>query len=143
MNQLLPHEGGREHHPAVLQDELQDAQDDIGAAEGSEKANVHGLMQLKDLKCPTCHAEQKVAGMKLRTRTGFSELKCKVDHCGEVALSNIWRCRCNLLWTRCPRHYHEVAAPVRRTRHDHVVKRKREVWRGPPSPGLQGSLRQP
>ena len=34
------------------------------------------------------------------------------------------------MWTRCPRHVHEVAAKVRRTRPDHIVKRKREAEYG-------------
>ena len=58
------------------------------AAKEVTRANIHGTMQLKDIKCPTCHTERKVEGMKLRVSTGFSQLKCKRPSCSEVSLSS-------------------------------------------------------
>ena len=89
--QSVPH-CGRENHllaPIADQEDTQQTATDV-------RANVAGQLKLKNAKCPTCGAEQKVEGLKLRTRTGFSQLKCKAKDCGEVALSSLWRCRCNL-----------------------------------------------
>ena len=105
-------------------------QENVGETAGDVKANVTGQLKLKDVKCPTCGAEQKIEGLKLRTASGFSKLKCKAKDCGEVALSSLWRCRCNLLWTRCPRHVHEVQTSVKRSRKDNTIRKIREATYG-------------
>ena len=66
----------------------------------------------------------------MRTKTGFSKLKCKMKTCGEVSQSSTWRCRCGLLWTNCPRHVHELKAPVRHVRKDKANKHRREATYG-------------
>ena len=68
------------------------------------RANVHGTMLLKDIKCPICDRLQKAGDSKLRTRTGFSKVKCKAKTCGEVVQSSWWKCRCGIPWIKCPRH---------------------------------------
>ena len=81
--------------PIPLQDQVRD-----------DEAAVHADMDLKQIVCPTCGKENGVGSMGLCTKTGFSKVKCRAADCGDVQVSSLWRCRCRVPWTRCPRHVH-------------------------------------
>ena len=75
--------------------------------------------------------------LKLRTKTGWSQIKCKSkplclqflegtcgdgenchfahggEKCVAVRPSSQWSCRCRTPWIKCPRHIHEPAALFR------------------------------
>ena len=70
------------------------------------KANIHATLQLKDVICPKCGRGKKVGDSRLLTKTGFSNLRCKNETCGDITNSAQWMCRCNVLWIKCPRHVH-------------------------------------
>ena len=103
--------------------------DDKGTEDGI-KAAVRATLQLKDLHCPVCSCSLKVGGMRLRTATGFSKIMCKDPVCSHVAYSNQWRCRCRLLWTRCPRHVHVYTGRISRTNGPPSLKKQREAVYG-------------
>ena len=63
-------------------------------------------MPLKHIFCPACGEGTQVAKMRLVTKTGFSTIKCGNGTCSNTSVSTQWRCRCRLLWTKCPRHVH-------------------------------------
>ena len=63
-------------------------------------------MTIKSLACPKCEVRQDVTKMKLKTKAGFSSLKCKAKSCEQVTLSSMWKCCCRIQWVKCPLHVH-------------------------------------
>ena len=74
---LCRSEAEQPHTDARLDTQLVAAQKDDPRGEARPRANVHGLMPLKDICCAICGHCQKVGGLKLRTSTGFSMIKCR------------------------------------------------------------------
>ena len=102
-------------------------QKDDPRGEARPRANIHGLMPLKDICCAKCGNCQKVGGNKLHTITGFSMVKCKTPQCEEVQCSSRWHCRCNTRWIKCPRHVLNLGSqgPKRRIRTEPSLKAQR------------------
>ena len=102
----------------------------------SIKAAIKAKMLLKDIHCPSCKGSVKVEEMKLRTATGFSKVMCKDPECKQVSYSNQWRCRCQLLWTKWPRHVHMHVASTKRPKKMATLKTQREAdfWRQSANP---------
>ena len=86
-------------------------------------AQLDLLLELQHICCPACGSSQKVGTSRLRTSTGFSNILCK--ECKEKQPSSRWRCRCKLLWTKCPRHLHKRCTTSRRTSKVMSLKDKR------------------
>ena len=60
------------------------------------------------------------------TRTDFSKLKCKNKQCSHVEPSSAWRCRCRLLWIKCPRHIHYgTSTTVKKAAREPTLKARR------------------
>ena len=91
-------------------------------ASGKDKACLKTFMKLQDILCPCCDEAQKVAKSKLRTKSGFSKVKCK--NCKEIRPSAAWRCRCRKLWIKCPMHLHQRVTAVKRRKHIPSTKEK-------------------
>ena len=87
-------------HPPIEQQSNLTLQD----KECEPTAAIHMHMNLKDVFCPVCNSTFPVGGTRLCTKAGFSSLKCKNKECRHVEPSQAWRCRCRLLWIKCPRH---------------------------------------
>ena len=60
------------------------------------RASVLAYLELKDVVCSKCWTSSKVGNLKLRTKAGFSKMKCESELCGETMPSSQWRCRCKL-----------------------------------------------
>ena len=79
--------------------------------------------------------------MRVRTKTGFSMVKCQSQSCGRVSCSNLWRCRCRLLWTKCPRHVLTPSSRTKRPDKTPSLKKQREAIYGVdrPLPKVSGN----
>jgi len=91
-------------------------------------AQLDLLLELQHICCPACGSSQKVGASRLRTHTGFSNILCK--ECKEKQPSSKWRCRCKLLWTKCPRHLHKRCTAIRRPAKVMTLKDKRTAIYG-------------
>ena len=113
----------------------------VGPSAATEPAaQLENFMELRDICCPACGNAQKVGSSKLRTQTGFSNILCQ--RCLERSRSNKWRCRCRLLWTKCPRHLHTKVTKTRRTPKVMSLKDKRNAVFGVvrPLPSLRSRV---
>ena len=110
---------------------------------------VHATMKLQNILCLGCNASQKVSDNRLRTKTGFSQIKCKGkgnilcnkfeeggcvygdtclyshgQQCNMARPSNMWRCRCLRLWIKCPIHLHKTDMMKRKVIKEPTRKQK-------------------
>ena len=100
------------------------------------RANVHGTMRLKEIRCPICDRPQPVGDAKLRTKTGgFSKFRCKASTCEAVVTSSLWKCRCGIPWIKCPRHIlSQVICANKRSRAGPATKAQRLATHGVDKP---------
>ena len=66
---------------------------------------------LTEIKCPECDANHPMKKLQLKVKIGFGCLTWQV--CRAVNIASKWRCRCNILWYKCPVHVHEKVMAAR------------------------------
>ena len=90
-----------------------------GSAQAWRKAAVSGdvwndddekqdenAIELRDIYCTECETHHRADEMKVKVKTGYSNLTCKNKDCRKVTSSATWRCRCRRLWMKCPLRVH-------------------------------------
>ena len=61
---------------------------------------------LKQILCPKCSFAKSTEHFKMKSKLGFSMMKCL--RCKHTTSSSLWRCVCRSLWYKCDEHVHNI-----------------------------------
>ena len=105
----------------------------------SEVISLKHGKTLAEIMYPECRESHRTKKLQLQVNIAFSGLACQC--CRNVSLTSMWRCRCNILWYKCPIHVHENVMKAKLAARSSIgSSRKKREERFDPERGVERQM---